>query len=186
MSARFTVIDTTIAGVRLIERQRVGDARGFLERLFCADELVGAGWVWPIVQINRTRTERRGTIRGMHFQRPPAAEAKLVTCVGGAVFDVALDLRDGSPTYGQAHAETLSEDNRRTLLIPPGCAHGFQALEDGAELLYLHSAAYAPAHEGGVDARDPALGIAWPTADPTLSDRDRGHPAFAATKAITL
>ena len=186
MSARFTITLTAIEGVRVIERQRIGDARGFLERLFCADELAAAGWVWPIAQINRTLTPVPGTLRGLHYQRPPAAEAKFVTCVHGAVLDVALDLRAGSPTFGRHHTEILSGENRCALLIPPGCAHGFQVIEAGAELIYIHSAAYAPAHEGGVDARDPALAIAWPIADPILSDRDRGHPPLSATEATTL
>jgi len=186
MRARFAITQTAIVGVRVIERTRMGDARGFLERLFDADELAASGWTWPIIQINHTRTTTRGTLRGLHYQRPPVAEAKIVTCVRGAVLDVVLDLRGGSPTRGRVHAEDLSEANRRALMIPPGCAHGFQALTDGVELIYLHSAAYAPAHEGGVDPLDPALGIVWPIANPTFSDRDCGHPAFAATEAIIL
>lgn len=186
MSPRFAVRETAINGVRVIKRTRVGDTRGFLERLFDSDELAAAGWVWPIVQINLTHTGNRGTLRGLHYQRPPAAEAKLVTCVRGTVLDVALDLRAGSPTHGRVHAEELSEANGCALLIPPGCAHGFQSLTDDVGLIYSHSAAYAPGHEGGVDPLDPALGITWPIAHPTLSDRDRGHPAFGATKAISL
>lgn len=186
MSGRFIVTETLIDGVRVVERTRLGDARGFLERLFDADELAKAGWRWPIAQINRTLTSSRGTIRGFHYQRHPVAEAKLVACVRGAVLDVVLDLRSGSPTYGQLHSEDLSEENRRALLIPPGCAHGFQALDDGVELVYFHSAAYSPNHEGGVDPLDPALAVAWPIGNVLLSDRDRSHPAFAATKAIDL
>ena len=186
MSARFAIKPTPIAGAVVIERQRVGDARGFLERMFCADELAAAGWTWPIAQINRTRTDAIGTIRGLHFQRPPALEAKLVACTRGRVFDVAMDLRVGSPTYGRWHGEELSETNRRALLVPPGCAHGFQVLEEGSELLYLHSAAYAPAHEGGLPAHDADLAIAWPLADALLSERDRTHPAFAIFEGLEL
>jgi dTDP-4-dehydrorhamnose 3,5-epimerase len=173
--SRFVLHDLPLAGLKLVERQRVGDARGYLSRLFCAEELAAAGWRKAVVQINHTCTMRRGIVRGMHFQRPPYAEMKLVSCLRGEVWDVAVDLRAGSPTFLQWHAERLSAKNGRALLIPEGFAHGFQAVSDEAELLYLHSAPYAPQVEGGLHPLDPRLSIAWPLPLETLSERDAGH-----------
>ena len=144
--------------------------------MFCADELALAGWKKPISQINLTVTAKRGTVRGMHFQHPPHAEMKLVNCVRGSVFDVAVDLRAGSPTFLQWHAEELSAENRRSLLIPEGFAHGFQTLTDDCELIYLHSIPYVPGAEGALNAQDPALAVRWPLAITELSERDRVHP----------
>lgn len=174
--SRFTLIETGIGGLRIVERQRLGDERGFLSRLFCAEELASAGWDKPVAQINHTWTQARGTVRGLHFQRPPHAEMKLVTCLRGAVWDVGLDLRSGSPTFLQWRAVELSADNGRALLIPQGFAHGFQALTDDCELLYLHSAPYAAQAEGGLSATDPALGIDWPLPIALRSGRDEHHP----------
>jgi len=173
---RFTLTDLPLPGLKLIERQRLGDSRGFLARLFCAEELAAAGWHKPIAQINHTFTALQGTVRGMHYQTPPHAEMKLVSCIRGEIRDVALDLRADSPTYLQWHAETLSADNRRALLIPEGFAHGFQALTDDVELIYVHSAAYNPAAEAGLNALDPKLAIKWPLSVAVLSERDRSHP----------
>ena len=173
---RFTVTDLPPAGLKCVTRQRLGDARGFLARLFCAEELALAGWKKPIAQINHTHTAKRGTLRGMHYQVPPYAEMKLVSCIRGEVFDVAVDLRAGSSTFLQWHAETLSADNGRALLIPEGFAHGFQTLSDDCEMLYLHTAAHAPDAEAGLRIDDPRLGIAWPLPVAELSLRDREHP----------
>lgn len=173
---RFAILDLPPAGLKCVIRQRLGDDRGFLSRLFCAGELALAGLKKPIVQINQTYTAREGTVRGMHYQLKPHAEMKLVSCIRGAVFDVAVDLRAGSPTFLQWHAETLSADNRRALLIPEGFAHGFQTLSDGCEVLYLHTAAYTPAAEAGLRVDDPLLDIAWPLPIAELSARDRGYP----------
>lgn len=176
---RFTVIDLPLPGLKRVERRRLGDARGFLSRLFCAQELAGAGWTEPVAQVNQTVTERCGTVRGMHFQHPPHAETKLVSCLRGAIWDVAVDLRAGSPTFLKWHAEELSAANGRALLIPKGFAHGFQTLVDDCELLYLHSEPYLATAEGGVNPRDPALAIAWPLGIAELSQRDAGHPLLA-------
>jgi dTDP-4-dehydrorhamnose 3,5-epimerase len=173
---RFTVTDLPLDGLKRIERQRLGDSRGFLSRLFCAEELAAAGWHKPIAQINHTFTAKRGTVRGMHYQRPPHAEMKLVTCIQGEVWDVAVDLRAGSPTFLQWHAEILSADNHRALLIPEGFAHGFQTLSDDAMLLYCHSAAHNPGAEAALQAQDPRLVIRWPLLITELSSRDAGHP----------
>lgn len=176
--SRFTILDTSISDLKVIERQPIGDERGFLARLFCAQELATAGWSLPIAQINQTYTHRMGSVRGLHFQRPPHAEMKLVSCLRGAVWDVAVDLRAGSATFLEWHAEELSAANHRALLIPEGFAHGFQTLCDDCELLYLHSRAYTPTAEAGLHARDPRLGISWPTAFTGFSSRDDQHPVL--------
>ena len=176
MSETFLATATPISGVVCIERRLRGDHRGFLTRLFSADEFAPLGWDVAIAQINHTYTAKKGAIRGMHFQVPPKAEKKLVSCLRGAVCDVAVDLRHGSRTFLQHHKEILSAENLRALLIPEGCAHGFQALTDDVELLYLHSQFYSPSREGGVRPLDPALAIAWPEETAALSDRDSRHP----------
>lgn len=185
--SRFSVTDLPLTGLKRVQRQRLGDSRGFLSRLFCLEELGAAGWHQPIAQINHTHTALQGTVRGLHFQHPPHAEIKLVTCVRGEVWDVAVDLRVGSPTYLQWHAERLSSDNLTALLIPQGFAHGFQSLSDDAELLYCHSAAYAPQSEAGLNPRDHVLDIAWPLPITELSARDQAHPWISESfKGIRL
>jgi dTDP-4-dehydrorhamnose 3,5-epimerase len=174
--SRFDITDLPLPGLKLIQRKPLGDARGFLARLFCADELSTAGWQQPIVQINHTYTARRGTVRGMHYQQPPHAEMKLVTCLRGGIWDVAVDLRAASLTFLHWHAEILSAENHRALLIPEGFAHGFQALTDDVQLLYCHSAAYQPEYERGLNALDPRLEIDWPLTITELSQRDSKHP----------
>lgn len=170
--SRFFVKDLPLRGLRLVERTRLGDSRGYLTRLFCVDELSLAGWCNPIAQINHTFTQRQGTVRGMHYQSPPHAEMKLVSCLRGEVWDVAVDVRAGSATFLQWHAEHLSADNARALLIPEGFAHGFQALTDNVELLYCHSAAHEPSAEAGLQAQDPRLAIDWPLPIVEMSARD--------------
>jgi dTDP-4-dehydrorhamnose 3,5-epimerase len=174
--SRFTVTDLPLLGLKLIERQRLGDNRGFLARLFCAEELATAGWRKPIAQINHTNTAKRGTVRGMHYQPPPYAEMKLVTCIQGSVWDVAVDLRSDSLTFLHWHAEVLSADNNRALLIPEGFAHGFQSLSDDATLLYCHTAAHSPEAEAALNVQDPRLAIQWPQAITELSIKDTQHP----------
>lgn len=180
MSQRLVVEDTPIAGLKRVRRLPIGDARGFFVRLFCADELRDAGWRGPIAQVNQTRTRERGSVRGMHYQRPPHAEMKLVQCLRGEVFDVAVDLRRGSPTFLRWHGERMSGDNGVALLIPEGFAHGLQTLADDVDMLYCHSAAYAAAAEAGLHPRDPRLAIDWPLAIAALSPRDDAHAFLAA------
>jgi dTDP-4-dehydrorhamnose 3,5-epimerase len=175
MSPRFTISDTRLAGVKVLTRAPVGDARGFLDRLFDLDELGKLLGGKTVAQVNHTLTKERGAVRGLHFQLPPHAEAKLVSCLRGEVFDVAVDLRRGSSTFLKWHAERLSQSNHRSLLIPEGCAHGFQTLAADCELLYVHSAPYKPETEGGVNVRDPRLAIAWPERITMLSPRDEAH-----------
>jgi dTDP-4-dehydrorhamnose 3,5-epimerase len=180
MNGRFSIIETPIAGVRGVERKPRGDHRGFLSRLFCSEELASAGWVKPVAQINHTFTATKGTIRGLHYQRFPKAEMKLVTCIKGAIFDVAVDLREGSPTLLAYHGQVLSAENNLALLIPEGCAHGFQALTGDVELIYLHSQPYAAEAEGGFSPLDPRIAIEWPLPVAAMSERDAGHPAVTS------
>lgn len=175
MSDRFDIRDTPLPGLKLLERKPVADHRGFLERIYGVDELAPLFAGKPIAQVNRSLTRKRGSVRGMHFQKPPYAETKLVTCLAGSVFDVAVDLRRGSATFLHWHAEVLSAGNHRSLLVPEGFAHGFQALSDDCELLYLHSAMYQPDHEGGLHPLDPELAIAWPEPVYEMSARDAAH-----------
>lgn len=174
--SRFALTSLRLPGLVRVQRQPVSDHRGMFERMFCADELAAVGWNQAIAQINHSRTRQRGSVRGLHYQRPPHAEMKLVSCLQGEAWDVAVDLRAGSPTFLQWHAEHLSPDNGCALLIPAGFAHGFQALVDGTELLYLHSAAYAPESEAGLHPLDPRLGLTWPLAVCEMSSRDGSHP----------
>lgn len=172
--------DTPLAGVKIINRKRLCDERGYFARLFCAETIVDAGWPGPIAQINESWTERQGSLRGMHYQVPPFADAKLVTCVRGSVRDVALDIRTGSPTFLRWHAETLSAENGRALLLPPGCAHGFQALTDDVLLIYCHSFRYTPSADSGIQPLDPRLAIDWPLPIADISERDRTRPPLSA------
>lgn len=173
--ARLQIASTPLGGLFAVQRQPRVDERGAFARVFCQDELAAAGWTRPIAQINHTVTLARGTVRGLHYQRPPHAEMKLVSCLRGEVWDVAVDLRAGSPTFLRWHAERLSADNGRALLIPEGFAHGFQALSDQVELLYCHSAPYVAQAEAGVHPHEARLAIAWPLPIAGLSARDAEH-----------
>lgn len=180
-SERFAIVATALAGLSVVTRIKLGDSRGFLMRMYGAGELEVAGFTDPVVQINSTVTAQRGTIRGMHFQHPPSAEGKFVSVLRGEVFDVAVDIRQGSPTFLQWHGELLSADNCRSLFIPKGFAHGFQTLTPDCTLLYLHTAAYDAGREGGLNPFDPRLAIDWPLPVADLSQRDHGHPNLTET-----
>lgn len=169
-------MNTPLSGLKVICRRSIADSRGSFSRLFCQEELTGAGWRGAVAQINHSRTAHRGTIRGLHFQRPPHAEMKLVSCIRGAAWDVAVDVRVGSPTFLQWHAELLSADNARSLLIPEGFAHGFQALTDHVELVYCHSAPYAPQAETGLCPYDSTVSVSWPLDATEMSERDASFP----------
>jgi dTDP-4-dehydrorhamnose 3,5-epimerase len=175
MSSRFEVQETPLDGLVLIRRRKVSDERGFLQRLFCEEDLRPFGWKGRVAQINETGTVYKGTVRGLHFQRPPHAEIKLVTCLRGRIFDVAVDIRESSPTFLKHFSVELSEENACSLLIPKGFAHGFQALTDDVRIVYLHSEPYAASAEGGLNAEDPALRIDWPLPVSRLSPRDAAH-----------
>lgn len=158
------------------------DARGLFARIFCEKEFSARGLTTRWVQMNVSLSRAAGTLRGMHFQRPPAAEVKLVRCLRGRALDVIVDLRRDSPGFGRHCALTLDPERRNAIYIPEGFAHGFQTLAPDTELMYFHSAAYAPEHEGGVNALDPALGIDWPLAPVNLSARDRALPPLNRTE----
>lgn len=174
------LLTTPLAGVMLVCRQRHPDNRGTFARLFCAEALESAGWSGPIAQINHSVTASRGTVRGLHYQQAPFAEMKLVSCVRGEVWDLAVDFRQGSPTFGHWHAQVLSPESGVAMLIPQGCAHGFQALSDDAEIVYCHSMSYAPQAQAGAHPCDPRLAIDWPLPVQRMSQRDTDWPALAA------
>lgn len=169
------VRETPIPGVRVIEPEPVADHRGRFARVFCARELEQVLDGRGIVQVNHSLTRAAGAVRGMHFQRPPAMEMKFVRCVRGRAFDVALDLRPDSPTFLRWFACELDPESMATLVVPEGCAHGFQAMLPDTELVYLHTAAYAPGLEGGVRHDDPAAAIRWPLPVSDISARDRSY-----------
>ena len=173
------LVPTSIAGVSVVETQAFQDKRGAFTRLFCESELADAIGVRHVEQINHSRTVAVGAVRGLHFQYAPHAEMKMVRCLRGRVWDVAVDFRKGSPTFLQWYAQELSPSNALMLIIPEGCAHGFQVLEPDSELLYLHSASYTPSAEGGVRFDDPALNLPWPLAVTDVSERDRQHPLIS-------
>lgn len=177
--SRLEIEDLPLSGLKKVRRKYLSDNRGYLTRLFCVDELESAGWTEQVAQINHTVTDKRGTVRGMHFQRHPDSEVKLVSCIRGEVWDVAVDLRVRSSTFLCWHAERLSAENGCALLIPKGFAHGFQTLTDSVELLYCHSQAFAVHSQDGLNPTDPRLAIGWPLAISELSARDAGLPKVA-------
>jgi len=173
---RFDFHPTPLEGLWVVTRMPVEDQRGFFCRFFCTEEFQTVGLKKPIVQINHTYTVKKGAVRGMHFQYPPYSESKIVSCLQGEVYDVAVDIRKDSPTFLQWHGEILSKVNQRSLLIPEGFVHGFQTLTENCELLYLHSEAFHPEAEGALHVEDPRIGIIWPKTMTELSERDRSHP----------
>ena len=172
---RFDCIDTPLYGLKVIQRKLIEDARGFLSRTFCAEEFIRYGFIKQVNQINHTFTREKGVVRGMHYQLPPHAEIKFVSCMKGEVFDIAVDLRKDSPTFLQWHGEILSEKNRRSLLIPEGFAHGFQTLTDDCEMFYLHSETYDKDAESGINIVDPKIRIKLPLEIAGISERDASH-----------
>jgi dTDP-4-dehydrorhamnose 3,5-epimerase len=177
---------TTFDGAALIEPTRHGDARGWFARVFCADEFAAQGLEAQFVQANHSHSARRGTLRGMHFQRPPHAEVKLVRVLRGSLWDAIIDLRDGSPTYAQWQGFELSDRNGHMLYVPAGFAHGFQTLEDDTDVTYMVSHPYTPAAEGGVRWDDPAIGIDWPLPVSVISDKDTAWPSLTPDRMLRL
>jgi dTDP-4-dehydrorhamnose 3,5-epimerase len=167
---------TPLRGAFVVEPERIEDDRGFFARSFCQEEFRAHGLNPAVAQCNVSWNRRKGTLRGLHFQAKPHEEAKLVRCTRGAIWDVIVDLRDGSPTRLHWHAVELSTDNRLALYIAEGFAHGFQTLRDDSEVLYQMAELYHPDLARGVPWNDPKIGIAWPLADPILSERDRSYP----------
>ena len=174
--SRFDFIPTPLPDLKLVQRKATEDHRGFLSRFYCAEEFRAGGITKPVAQINHTLTRKKGAVRGLHFQHSPHAETKLVSCLKGEIWDVAVDLRSDSPTFLQWHGEVLSAVNRKSLLIPEGYAHGFQSLTEDCELIYLHTTAYHAEAEDALNVADPRLSITWPLPIDDLSERDRSHP----------
>lgn len=172
---------TLIADLVVTKSPAFRDERGTLNRLFCEQELQPLIAGRRIVQINHSHTKAVGAVRGLHFQWAPHAEMKLVRCLKGRVWDVAVDLRQNSPTFLRWHAEELTPANTLMMVIPEGFAHGFQVMEPDSELLYLHTACYTPGAEGGIRHDDPRLCITWPLAVTDLSQRDAHHPLIDST-----
>jgi len=174
--SKFVAKEASIQGLYILERNPIVDERGFLERIFCHDTFENLTGFKSLRQINRTLTRKTGTVRGLHFQHQPNAEKKIVSCLKGSVWDVAVDLREGSPTFLSYEALVLSESNHLSFLIPEGFAHGFQTLESNCEMIYLHSADYEPQSEGAVNAQDPCIGISWPKLISERSQKDSVVP----------
>ena len=171
-------VELPIAGAFRIELDRIEDERGFFARTFCAEEFRARGLKTVFVQRSISFNARKGTLRGLHYQAVPHAETKTVRCTAGAAFDVMVDLRRSSATFGRWHGETIAADNHVILYIPAGCAHGFQTLADATELAYEIEPAYVPAAARGLAFNDPRLAVAWPLADPILSAADRARPTL--------
>lgn len=171
--------EAKLKGAFVIGLDRKADLRGFFARTFCVQEFEAHGLSPRVAQCNMSYNRHRGTLRGMHWQAPPSAEAKLIRAVRGSVLDVIVDLRPGSPTYLQHVAVELTASNGQMLYIPEGFAHGFQTLEDETEVFYQMSEFHAPEQARGARWNDPAFGIAWPLPDPTMSDRDRTWPDYS-------
>ena len=181
------VEQTGLPGVVLVEPRRFGDSRGFFAETYNASAYRDAGIECEFMQDNHSLSDRVGTVRGLHFQTPPAAQAKLVRCGRGAIFDVAVDIRVGSPTFGKWVGYELSADNGLQLFIPAGFAHGFMTLKPSSEIVYKCSDYYAPQNEGSVRWDDPDLGIEWPQVEePVLSEKDASAPNLSQIKSPFL
>lgn len=163
---------TPIEGLLVLTPRRFGDARGFFSESWNAQTMADAGINLEFVQDNHSLSARAGTLRGLHFQTPPMAQDKLVRCGRGALFDVAVDIRSGSDTFGQWFGVELSAENGRQLLVPIGFAHGFVTLQDDTEICYKCTAPYAPECDAGIAWNDPSIGVEWGVSDPVLSDKD--------------
>jgi dTDP-4-dehydrorhamnose 3,5-epimerase len=172
--------ETPLAGGFLIDLEKRGDDRGFFARAFCEREFGAKGLATHFVQVNNSTSAQRGTLRGMHYQLSPKAETKMVRCIRGALHDVILDLRPGSPTFGKSFGADLTAENRRMMYVPKGFAHGFVTLVDDTEAFYFVDEFYAPEQERGVRWNDPRFAIHWPVAPVVLSDKDRAHRDFDA------
>jgi dTDP-4-dehydrorhamnose 3,5-epimerase len=169
---------TPLEGAYLIDLQKRGDERGFFARLFCREEFLQHGLDPNVLQANNSLSAEKGTLRGLHYQLPPYEETKLVRCIKGSLYDVILDLRRDSPTFGRSFGAELTADNRRMLYVPRGFAHGFITLEPDVEILYMVSAAYSQENERGIRWNDPRFNIQWPIAPTVISERDQNHPDY--------
>lgn len=172
--------ETPLPGAFVIDLEKRGDERGFFARAFCEKEFGQRQLATRFVQVNNSLSAQKGTLRGMHYQLAPKAETKLVRCIRGALYDVILDLRPGSATFGRSFGAELSAENRRMMYVPKGFAHGFLTLADDTEAFYFVDEFYGPEQERGVRWNDPKFAIQWPIAPVVLSDKDRGHRDFDA------
>lgn len=175
--------ETKLKGAFVLDLERRADERGFFARVFCKKEFAAHGLNQNIVQANVAHNIRKGTLRGMHFQYPPAAETKLVRCTRGAIVDIIVDLRPESPTYLQHVAVELNEGNMRSLYVPGRFAHGYQVLQDGTDVTYQVGEFYTPSAEGGLMYDDPKLGLEWPLPVSVLSDKDKKFPLLSTCEA---
>lgn len=181
MASRMRFIETPLSGAYVIELESFQDERGLFMRTFCQKEFAAIGFHEQIVQINHSITKHKGTIRGMHYQVPPAGEIKIIRCVQGKVWDVMVDIRKGSPSFKKWHGVELSQDNMSMAFIPEGFAHGFQALTDNTALIYHHSGFYSPENEQGLRFNDPTLSINWPLPACKISNRDQNFSLLTTT-----
>lgn len=170
--------ETPLAGAYLIDLEKRGDDRGFFARAFCENEFAAHRLVTRFVQVNNSLSAQKGTLRGMHYQLAPRAETKMVRCIRGGLYDVILDLRQGSPTFGRSFGAELTAENRRMMYVPKGFAHGFITLTDDAEAFYFTDEFYAPEFERGVRWNDPAFKISWPGTPTVISEKDANHRDF--------
>ncbi len=180
------VIQTDIEDAYLILPEERHDERGHFSRLFCTKTFKEHGLEHDFVQMNHSHSKLKGTLRGLHYQLPPHEEVKLVKCTRGSLFDVIVDIRESSPTFGNIATATLSRDNGAIAYVPKGCAHGIFTLEDDSEILYLVSAAYAPEYEQGIRYDDPLFSIPWPDKPLLLSDKDAAYPLFEERSLVSL
>ncbi|MFC4323380.1 dTDP-4-dehydrorhamnose 3,5-epimerase [Litchfieldia salsa] len=176
------VIDTKLSGVKILEPKVFGDHRGYFMESYNKALFDEHGLNYEFIQDNQSLSSQVGTLRGLHFQLNPKAQTKLVRCITGAIYDVAVDIREGSPTYGQWVGVILSEHNKRQLLVPKGFAHGFCTIVPDTTVAYKVDEYYSPEQDGGIAWNDPALGIDWPTDHPVLSEKDKHHPTLAESK----
>lgn len=177
--------ETPLAGAFVIEPERLEDTRGFFARTWCEREFEARGLETRIAQCSTSFNKKKGTLRGMHYQVPPAAETKIIRCTRGSLYDVIIDLRSGSPTFTRHFAAVLTAENCKMLYVPTGFAHGFQTLEDDTEVLYQMSEFYSPDHARGVRWDDPVFAIRWPENERTIVERDGSYPDFRPA-AVTV
>jgi dTDP-4-dehydrorhamnose 3,5-epimerase len=171
-------METLLKGAYVIDLEKRGDDRGFFARAFCENEFAAKNLSTRMVQVNNSLSGEKGTLRGMHYQLAPKAETKVVRCIRGSLLDVILDIRQGSPSFGQSFAAELSAENRRMMYCPKGFAHGFITLTDNAEAFYFVDEFYSPAHERGIRYNDPKFNISWPFPPTVISDKDKNQRDF--------
>jgi dTDP-4-dehydrorhamnose 3,5-epimerase len=179
-------IETLLAGAYLIDLEKRGDERGFFARAFCQKEFADHGLATQFAQANNSLSVEKGTLRGMHYQLAPKAETKVVRCIRGALYDMILDVRQGSPSFGQSFGAELTAENRRMMYVPKGFAHGILSLVDNTEVFYFVDELYAPQYERGIRWDDPKFAIRWPAQPKVISEKDRNYPDFDPAWHLTI